>query len=852
MSRRPPQNLDLSSAERQGATLTPSAASERGCKALQGGLQRGRGEGDVAGVFTAARIAAALGGDRANIRRELAKIAPDAVVNVRGNEAAAWMVASLPERLRLALRDEAAKRGYASEEHLLTAPPSYWQPDCPLSALDPLIVAKARRLQRAILPTLLRMSDPREQRADYLSAAAADYAREFGARPSERHLEALLSRTQQRDRGAEDWTRLELYLPDGVRARKECAAGESEASAPCWEPMLREAAHLAAQGSFDHAARCLFWDSAFSCLDAAIAGGLSPSRARNQLRILIEQKVPLLAVAGDTLSKQIRRLHKKWQTGGGSVRAVVDRRKLGGVGRPRRAALPAEFREKLLARAIHTAGGLAQAWRDARREGWMPEEIAAAYPAGSRKSDLPKHVRRDLGPELLRLAALVIGPRQADLAGPYVERTYENMPSGVQFQSDDCTLNVYFWVPDENGHPRLNEKGKPLLTRGQFLPWIDTRTSYIVTFQLIPEKNYDSIEIMRGIARLHDEYGLPESLYFEKGIWGSRLIDGSQHRRVPWKDFRYGLGHIGIRVIHANSPRAKIVERVLGALQDRMNHLRGYCGHDERRDCPEATKRAMQAVAAGRAHPGEFFLSMPEYVAELEKICDAYNEEPQEGKLLAGMSPAAAFVALRRSPPVQLPDEFRYLLARSRVETTVKTNGVEIRVGKRKFTYKDERTSAKIGERVLAWFNPEDPESICITDLNQRNPFTVRRCTLVDAYEADPEQLAQAMRENAAQTKHARTVFGRLRKNFPEEFQRSRRRLFMPPPQLAELGAEIGAQRGEANAEANADQKLRARGTKAAGKIGIRTRGDSLDAGRVAALSSLEKAGIKVINPYEE
>jgi hypothetical protein len=357
---------------------------------------------------------------------------------------------------------------------------------------------------------------------------------------------------------------------------------------------------------------------------------------------------------------------------------------------------------------------------------------------------------------------------------------------------------------------------------------------------------------MRGIARLHDEYGLPETLYFERGIWGATLIDGSQYARVPWKDYKFGLSHLGINVRHANSPRAKIVERVLGALQDRMNRLRGYCGRNERKDCPENTTRALQTVAAGKAHPAEFFFSMPEWVAELEKICNAHNAERQEGKLLGGHSPASAFVALRGSPPIQLPPEYRYLLARNRVETTVKINGVEVRVGSRKFTYKDERTSAKIGERVLAWFSPEDPESICVTDLQSKNPFTVRRCTLVDAYEADPEQLAQAMRENHAQTKHSRTVYGQLRKDFPEEFMRSRRRMVLASPEVAALGENINAQREELNADAVKDDRLRKRGGDAARKIGLRTHGQAMDTGRVAALSSLEKAGIKAINPYEE
>ena len=828
----------------------PAQGQQTVCKALQGDLQGRPETGQTAGTFTAGEIAAVLGRTPRSIRRDLDGTRPDSARRIGGNETASFLVASLPERLRLALQAEAVKRGYASDEHLLSAPPDRWEPAASLSDLTDEDAEHARRLQRALLPTLRRMADPREQPADYLPAGLADYAREFGSAPSERHFRRLLDRTLTRDRGAEEWTRLEIYLPEAPARRKPRVVAVGVETR--WESVLRESAFLMSKGELDHAARCLFWDAACAALSDALQSGVSERQARRELRGVIENKVPFISSRGRSLETQIRRLFHKWSKGGANARAVSDGRKAN-RGRPIKTALPEDFRDKLLARAIHSAGGLAQAWRESHEEGWMPEAVALAYTVGELpKSYVPPRLRRALGPEIERLAPHVIGPRNADLAGPYVERNYDAMPSGLEFQSDDCTLPVYFWIPDEDGRPQLNEKGRPILTRGQFLPWIDTRTSYIVTFQLIPEKTYDSIEIMRGIARLHDEYGLPETLYFERGIWGATLIDGSQHGRVPWKDFKFGLGHIGIRVRHANSPRAKIVERVLGALQDRMNRLRGYCGRDERRDCPENTKRALHAVTAGAAHPSEFFYSMPEWVAELEGICNAYNEAAQEGKLLAGLSPATAFVALRKSPPVQLPPELRYLLARSRVETTVKANGVEIRVGKRKFTYKDEKTSALVGERVLAWFSPEDPESICVTTLDHKAPFTVRRCTLVDAYDADPEQLARAMRENHAQTKHGRTLFGRLRKDFPEEFLRARRRMFMVPPQVETLGSDIEAQRAATDKTARAEERLRVRGAQAARRIGLSPQAQTMDSGRVAALTSLEKAGIKAINPYEE
>jgi hypothetical protein len=64
-----------------------------------------------------------------------------------------------------------------------------------------------------------------------------------------------------------------------------------------------------------------------------------------------------------------------------------------------------------------------------------------------------------------------LGKKAVVLRGPKCARDWSAMPAGVQAQSDDCTLPVYFWIPLGDGSFKL--------LRSQFLPWIDTRTAYI-------------------------------------------------------------------------------------------------------------------------------------------------------------------------------------------------------------------------------------------------------------------------------------------------------------------------------------------------------------------------------------
>jgi hypothetical protein len=196
------------------------------------------------------------------------------------------------------------------------------------------------------------------------------------------------------------------------------------------------------------------------------------------------------------------------------------------------------------------------------------------------------------------------------------------------------------------------------------------------------------------------------------------------------------------------------------------------------------------------------------------------------------------------------------LLARHRVEVTVGVNGVKVPIGGRTYTYKDEQTSALVHERVLAWFNTDDPDTICVTDLNQKNPVTVRRETEPDAYQPDPESMARAQRENYAQTKHRRTKWATLKKNFPEVFQRARRSVMIDPTGAAPvlntlmLGAEMDEQRKAVTADGQAQDRLRDKGGRLERKLGLRPTGRHVDSERVDALDALARGGVKAVNPY--
>ena len=692
--------------------------------------------------------------------------------------------------------------------------PLAWQPKIPVAELATVCLEGAT-CRRAALAPVLRAAAPDASVAALTCRAHRAFLRLYPKqRPAERTVRRWLERARRRDCGRGEWERLELYLDE--RLTRRGSAGRTRLAAPSKADPLREALDLLTcpprtiQEDRHH-----LWRTAMEEIDRRGKGGQSEREARAAvLAILVQASTPL-ARNREALRKSLARKHRRWRQSGGSPEALKDHRPEAS-GHHRSPNLAEADRQRLLARSLGCGGRLAQAYRELWDEGRLP---AAFYQTYTRdvcdKSRVPKAVRA-LFPAgfVVQLQREHLGKKVTTLHGPKCTRDWSAMPAGVQAQSDDCTLPVYFWMPAEDGSFKL--------LRGQFLPWIDTRTTYIHCFQLLPSESYGSLDIVRGVVRLHDEFGLPPELYFERGIWQRSLVITGRGDEVPWKQRVYGLRDLGVRLSHALDPAAKVVERVLGALQNRTERERGYCGRDERHDCPTAVTKAKRAVEAGRCHPGECFYSYAEWVERLNALCDAYNDEPQGGKMLAGLSPRQAFVQLQAEPPIRLDETTRYLLASHRRVEKVTARGLTVRIGKTAYTYKSEVTGRLIGQRVLAWFDVEDPSLITLTTLAQKNPVTVPQETVLPAWHASAEAIAQAKRENAAHLAPLRRLYSTLRKEYPEELGRSVARTVVTDSATRALGAEMDRQKTTLKAEAAQTQRTRAAVHESARRVGLR------------------------------
>jgi len=165
-----------------------------------------------------------------------------------------------------------------------------------------------------------------------------------------------------------------------------------------------------------------------------------------------------------------------------------------------------------------------------------------------------------------------------------------------------------------------------------------------------------------------------------------------------------------------------------------MERIPGYCGRDERRDCPEDTRRNKLAVEAKRIEPHGVFLSFDAWQDELGKLIETYNRAPQQGRILAGMSPDRAFESFwpHDDPPTRFDASCWHLLAHYVSERVIGSDGIAFKIGGTSYIYRDENSSALRGQKALAWFDPECPELLGVTDLNGRNPQLIQRAGDVD------------------------------------------------------------------------------------------------------------------------
>jgi hypothetical protein len=682
---------------------------------------------------------------------------------IAGVEVAAWSLDRLPEPLHKRLDEEAARHSYRDAAAMLAEPPKQWQPALPLDKIAESHIESARKLREALRPWLVQQRDTSLATKDLEAKGVADYARVFGHRITGRYWRELFARTVRRDNGAEDWNRLELYLPERPAAKESPARMVTEALAEelgAVEGFINACGNPAAPSKTEQRA---VWTLAFEKYASLVSSGMLGKQAARRVRSFLFAKAPFLASTRDALLKAFDRKRKAFEQSAGDAKALRDGREQNGE----RFDLPADDRDSLIHKAVfYYRGDVATAWRDLLRAGFS-EPVRQRYAGkAASKSHVPASVMDSVGSEVEILTVMHQGPRAFDSITGHVDRSYEGIASLKCMSADDFTMPVYYYVPDG--------KGWFILTRGQILLFSDFRTLRIIGWSMQPDRNYSSLTIRSLCTHVFAEHGVPSVLQFERGIWeSSSLIKGRDPAPFEFTEVVQGLREFGIKFIHSIRPRSKTVERIGGLMQDLMEAEPGYCGRNERVDAPETLRKQMAEVEARKVHPSKYFYSYEDWHRRFGAIVEQYNAAPQQGRILCGLSPDTALIKFADAddPPMQFSAGLRYLLAHDKRAAKVTLNGVTFQVGKQKFNYRGNEIAHLVGQDVQAWFDAENPETLVVTDMQRRNPICVARSKEVSALECvtDPDsgRLAQELRRVAGQASYMKARFTAVKSKFP-------------------------------------------------------------------------------------
>lgn len=537
----------------------------------------------------------------------------------------------------------------------------------------------------------------------------------------------IFDRTVERDAGAENWPRLELYLDETAfpKARKV-------------ENVKREFLHRELAGMVDTFRRspslesdeiAIIFDGAFHHYESLLAAHSAAPEQRAIKSSLIEYlftRLPALSKSESSLRRVFDMKLAAWRAGGRSPAAITDQRHLNS-GNHREQDF-AEDLKKIRDKAWELDGNESLAHRMLRERGELSPEFCGhyAFDIRSNKSYVPRPVRDAVTPLVEAALPLRHSERALQLAGPHIHRVWSDVQPGDWFNADDVTWNHYYRIPVPGGWDVI---------RGECLFLTDLRTGYPIDYLLIAG-HYNSGHIRRLMLRGHDSVGLPSrGFYLERGVWAARMITGKIKvaGELNWSHTYTGLAGLNPpRIVRqAWLPRAKPIEGLFHIIQDRMREIPGFVGFNEREEKREGVQKMIAQARRNDPEALAFFPTMEQWRARIDAVLKEYSREPQNGHMLDGASPAEAWEASRARVPLQiLSGTQRHILATHGEERPLTLKGIVIRPPgfKQPLCYANEDTGRWLRSgitRVVAFYNFEQPDAITVSDLKRQNFITV-------------------------------------------------------------------------------------------------------------------------------
>ena len=777
-------------------------------------------------TFTAAEIAKALALKRQAVNWHLRSVAPAGIKLVRGNETAAWQLSQLPTALLEKLSTAAAQQHCRTVETFLTMPRDRWQPALALEDICDADIQAADKLRAALQPWLIRQHDGRLASMELEAGGVESYRRIFGNAITPRYWRQLFTRTIQRDRGFEDWNRLEIYLPDRPKQKAALAALVSAALAADFSGLENYLRSLFFTDRPDRDVRAGTWILALKTYQEFVAGGESEKSAGRRVRQFLVARAPFLAASRDALWIAWQRKLDALEKAKGNLESLRDGRADNGA----EVAISQADIDRLTHSAVLKNGGrIDAAWREEypRLSAATRQRYADSFTAPAKIHQLLNRTKIDA------LTARHQGPRKLRRLCGTVQRDWTGIPSMHSWVVDDLTANLECAIK--------NRDGSTSLLQPQIIAVMDSASRKFVGWTISNAKAPNAGIVCDAVLEGMKVHGVPKNLGVENGfVFGKSLLVNGKDDELG-RTLVVGLGQYGCKVDHFEkmNPQSKAeLEYAFHQLQCLMERHPGYTGRLQMLDAPEEFKREQRLIRAGKIDAIQARYTSDEFIVVTNQLILQYNATPQQGRL-KGLSPNECFEASLdlNNPPIQFVPKLEWML-NERQLVLVGASGVS-------FTHRSTQQAVKvrggelvkyIGQELWAVMDRQDASLVTFMDEDFSLTFTMEVCARPSAREADFAPGSGTLAKERAKIRaHERAIseeYRRLKNGFGDprrgllaairpageselaESAPTPHRLTLMPRNLLEAGQQMEAQRA-AITQAKDNKKRQRRQTQA-------------------------------------
>lgn len=409
--------------------------------------------------------------------------------------------------------------------------------------------------------------------------------------------------------------------------------------------------------------------------------------------------------------------------GPGNEAAALEPKHRGRCGRKPKARLT--DREVQLAKAlVIKTGSLTLGVRLAAEGGALaPETADVVLERRKHGRDMTSVIKRQLR-TTAEVESLYRGNRQFNLSFQFSpRRNTKLLPNGEEvdlrggdiIQADDMTHNLAWWVEWPAQDCPCSAKYGVKVTRGQWLPWMDTATLYIRSWQLLARagESYRGNDIWAGFGFDLMTYGLPrDAVLLEGGIWQGKHVQGIpvDHGHTDFQQRIGGLENLGLQALRSYTPNTKIIENRFATIQKLMGVFPGDLGRHAGEF--ERSSHLLERCRRGDADPRKYFPHMEKVKEWISGAVAYHNDEEVRGEKYSGVPRLRYMADVASNPLAQLPGSSYYMFARHKAVVSIAKGLVTCRLatqdGSKSYHFTLSPLLSRLGEhfKVACFFDP--------------------------------------------------------------------------------------------------------------------------------------------------